>query len=91
MADQEGVTAKGGTMRLGSYPCRPQERTLTREAYGAGEVQERHRHRFELNNAYRERMEESGLVAAGLSPDGQLVRGRRGTGAPVHGRGAVPS
>ena len=73
MADQEGITAKGGTMRLGSYPCRPQERTLTHEAYGDREVQERHRHRFELNNAYRERMEESGLIAAGLSPDGKLV------------------
>ena len=73
MADQEGITAKGGTMRLGSYPCRPQERTLTHEAYGDREVQERHRHRFELNNAYRERLEESGLIAAGLSPDGKLV------------------
>ena len=82
MADQEGVTIKGGTMRLGSYPCRPQERTLIHEAYGAGEVQERHRHRFELNNAYRERMEESGLVAAGLSPDGQLVEAGEVQGHP---------
>ena len=73
MPEQEAITAKGGTMRLGSYPCRPQERTLTREAYGEGEVLERHRHRFELNNAYREALEQSGLVCAGLSPDGQLV------------------
>ena len=73
MPDQEGVTIKGGTMRLGSYPCRPLARTLTSEAYGHAEVQERHRHRFELNNAYRERLEESGLVASGLSPDGRLV------------------
>ena len=73
MAEQESVTSKGGTMRLGSYPCRPQARTLTEEAYGPGEVLERHRHRFELNNAYRERLEETGLVAAGLSPDGTLV------------------
>ena len=82
MADQEGVTAKGGTMRLGSYPCRPQERTLTHEAYGTSEVQERHRHRFELNNAYRERMEETGLIAAGLSPDGQLVEAGEVQGHP---------
>ena len=73
MPEQEAVTTKGGTMRLGSYPCRPQARTLTEEAYGAAEVLERHRHRFELNNAYREQLEETGLVAAGLSPDGQLV------------------
>ena len=73
MPDQEGVTAKGGTMRLGSYPCRPQARTMTGEAYGGAEVLERHRHRFELNNTYREALEESGLVASGLSPDGRLV------------------
>ena len=73
MPEQEGVTLKGGTMRLGSYPCKPQARTLTQEAYGEREVMERHRHRFELNNAYREALEESGLIAAGLSPDGRLV------------------
>ena len=82
MAEQEGVTAKGGTMRLGSYPCRPQERTLIHEAYGEGDVMERHRHRFELNNAYRERMEESGFIAAGLSPDGQLVEAGEVRGHP---------
>ena len=82
MAEQEGITTKGGTMRLGSYPCRPQERTLTHEAYGDGEVQERHRHRFELNNAYRESMEESGFIAAGLSPDGQLVEAGEVSGHP---------
>ena len=73
MPDQEDVTDKGGTMRLGSYPCRPQARTLTAETYGPNEIMERHRHRFELNNAYREQLEETGLVAAGLSPDGRLV------------------
>ena len=82
MPDQEGVTIKGGTMRLGSYPCRPQARTLTREAYGSGEVMERHRHRFELNNAYREALEESGLVASGLSPDGRLVEAGEVRGHP---------
>ena len=82
MADQESVTTKGGTMRLGSYPCRPQERTMTHEAYGDSEVFERHRHRFELNNGYRERMEESGFIAAGLSPDGQLVEAGEVRGHP---------
>ena len=73
MPEQEAVTIKGGTMRLGSYPCRPQAHTMTREAYGDSEVMERHRHRFELNNAYREALEQSGLICAGLSPDGNLV------------------
>ena len=73
MPEQEGITSKGGTMRLGSYPCQPQAHTLTREAYGNAEVEERHRHRFELNNAYREALEQSGLICAGLSPDGNLV------------------
>ena len=82
MPEQEAVTAKGGTMRLGSYPCRPQSRTLTEEAYDEREVMERHRHRFELNNAYRERLEESGFIAAGLSPDGQLVEAGEVRGHP---------
>ncbi len=82
MAEQEAVTTKGGTMRLGSYPCRPQAHTMTHEAYGDGEVMERHRHRFELNNAYREALEQSGLIAAGLSPDGQLVEAGEVRGHP---------
>ena len=82
MPEQEAVTIKGGTMRLGSYPCRPQSRTLTGEAYGLAEVSERHRHRFELNNAYREALEESGLIASGLSPDGQLVEAGEVRGHP---------
>ena len=82
MPEQEAVTIKGGTMRLGSYPCRPQERTLTREAYGDAEVMERHRHRFELNNRYREALEQSGLVCAGLSPDGNLVEAGEVRGHP---------
>ena len=82
MPDQESITIKGGTMRLGSYPCKPQARTLTHEAYGDGEVMERHRHRFELNNAYREALEESGLIAAGLSPDGRLVEAGEVRGHP---------
>ena len=60
-------------MRLGKYPCRPVANTRTMAAYQKNLVWERHRHRFELNNAYREALENSGLVMAGLSPDGELV------------------
>ena len=73
MHDQEDVSSKGGTMRLGDYPCNPQAGTRTSAAYGTGTVMERHRHRFELNNAYRESLENSGLIVGGLSPDGSLV------------------
>ncbi len=73
MAEQRGVSDKGGTMRLGAYPCRILEGSLAHKAYGVLEVRERHRHRYEFNNAYRDRLSEHGLVASGLSPDGQLV------------------
>ena len=73
MPEQRAITAKGGTMRLGCYPCRPVENTWTMWAYQAPMVDERHRHRFELNNAYRESLENSGLIVGGLSPDGALV------------------
>ncbi|PKB64227.1 MAG: CTP synthetase [SAR202 cluster bacterium Io17-Chloro-G2] len=73
MPDQQSVTSMGGTMRLGSYPCQPQENTLTKAAYGDGVANERHRHRFELNNSYRESLENSGFVIGGVSPDGNLV------------------
>ena len=73
MPDQEQVTGMGGTMRLGGYPCRPVARTLTSRAYGDEVVMERHRHRFELNNNYREALENSGLIMGGVSPDGNLV------------------
>ena len=73
MPNQRGVTEMGGTMRLGRYPCQPVANTLTMAAYRESLVWERHRHRFELNNAYREALENSGLVMAGLSPDGELV------------------
>ncbi|GAA1464191.1 CTP synthase [Nocardiopsis exhalans] len=78
MADQEDVVAgdrdMGGTMRLGLYPADLGEGTLARELYdGAEQVSERHRHRFEVNNAYRPQLEEAGLVFSGLSPDGKLV------------------
>jgi CTP synthase len=73
MEDQRSVTTKGGTMRLGSYPCVPQENTHTMAAYQSPTVHERHRHRFEINNAYRESLINSGLVIGGVSPDGNLV------------------
>ena len=63
----------GGTMRLGIYPCRVADDSWAARAYGEPVVQERHRHRFELNNAYRETLGSVGLRATGLSPDGSLV------------------
>ncbi|HET8719063.1 MAG TPA: CTP synthase [Nocardioidaceae bacterium] len=63
----------GGTMRLGLYPAALQEGSVVREAYGSARVEERHRHRYEVNNAYRSRLEEAGLVFSGTSPDGTLV------------------
>ncbi len=73
MEDQQGVTQKGGTMRLGAYPCLLQEGSRALEAYGRKEISERHRHRYEVNNAYREVLREGGMVLSGLSPDGDLV------------------
>ena len=70
LAEQEGVDEKGGTMRLGGYPCMLRPGSQGAEAYGLDEVRERHRHRYEFNNAYRERLDEFGLVASGTSPDG---------------------
>ncbi|KPK21982.1 MAG: CTP synthase [Dehalococcoidia bacterium SM23_28_1] len=73
LSEQEGIEDKGGTMRLGGYPCRLVDGTKTYAAYGEPEVAERHRHRYEFNNTYREALAEAGLIASGLSPDGTLV------------------
>lgn len=75
MADQRGDIQMGGTMRLGAYPCHIIPGTRLAGIYGQSvtEVQERHRHRYEFNNTYRERFEEAGIVFSGLSPDGRLV------------------
>jgi CTP synthase len=73
MPDQRGVVDMGGTMRLGLYPCALQPGTLAAEAYQEPVVQERHRHRFELNNAYRDILQENGMRFSGISPDGRLV------------------
>ena len=60
-------------MRLGSYPCIIKEGSLAEKVYGVNKIDERHRHRFEYNNSYREEMESKGLIASGTSPDGKLV------------------
>ncbi len=73
MPEQHGITDMGGTMRLGLYPCQLQPGTVSAACYGVEQVQERHRHRFEFNNAYRESFQAHGMRFAGLSPDGRLV------------------
>ena len=73
MLHQRSITDKGGTMRLGIYECHLKPETLSYRIYGAPEITERHRHRYEFNSKYKETLEEKGLRAAGLSPDGKLV------------------
>jgi CTP synthase len=73
MTGQRGLTQKGGTMRLGAYPCVLEDGSLARRLYKRQKVAERHRHRYEFNNAYRAQLEAAGLVLSGLSPDGSLV------------------
>ncbi len=70
---RDEMTAKGGTMRLGAYPCELKKDTKAFAAYGCAEIQERHRHRYEFNNNYREVFEDHGMCLAGLSPNGELV------------------
>ena len=73
MPDQEGIEDKGGTLRLGSYPCVLNEHSLIYGLYGKKEITERHRHRYEFNNDYRVPMIANGLILSGLSPDGRIV------------------
>jgi CTP synthase len=73
LSEQREVTNMGGTMRLGAYPCALTEGTKTHRAYGAAQISERHRHRYEFNNQYREQIFGAGMAPAGLSPDGTLV------------------
>lgn len=73
MPEQEDVVDKGATMRLGAYPCKLSEGSLAQKAYGSSLVYERHRHRYELNNAFRDKLEDAGMVMSGLSPDERLV------------------
>ncbi|PLX86932.1 MAG: CTP synthetase [Desulfuromonas sp.] len=73
MESQKGVSKKGGTMRLGSYPCTLKENTLARRIFGKADVEDRHRHRYEFNNLYREQLSEAGLVISGVFPEADLV------------------
>lgn len=73
MEGQKGVTKKGGTMRLGAYPCTLKEGSLAAKLYRENEISERHRHRFEFNNQYLEQLTSKGLIISGTSPDGSLV------------------
>jgi CTP synthase len=73
METQKGIENKGATMRLGAYPCSLQDDTLAAKVYGKKKISERHRHRYEFNNAYREQLTQKGMALSGLSPDGALV------------------
>jgi CTP synthase len=73
MTTQKGIVQKGGTMRLGAYPCTLADGSVAARAYGKKKISERHRHRYEFNNAYRQTVEEHGMRLSGLSPDGNLV------------------
>lgn len=73
MPDQQGELPKGGTMRLGAYPCHIQPNSVMEEAYGKRLITERHRHRYELNNNYRQELETAGMQISGTSPDGRLA------------------
>lgn len=73
MPDQQGIVSKGGTMRLGAYPCKIKAESIMSAAYGKSEVRERHRHRYEFNNDFRADFEEQGMTVTGTSPNGMLV------------------
>ena len=73
MSGQRNVKKKGGTMRLGSYNCRIKKSTKAHKAYKKNEISERHRHRFEFNNKYREQLEKAGLKISGINPEKKLV------------------
>ena len=73
MEEQKAITNMGGTMRLGAYTCHIKEGTLAHRVYGRTEISERHRHRFELNNAYTEKLEKAGLIPTGINPETGLV------------------
>ena len=73
LPDQDDFTDKGGTLRLGAYPCSIKEGSRMDECYGSSLIYERHRHRYEFNNGYRDRLEANGLLISGTSPDGKLV------------------
>ena len=73
MDEQRNITDKGGTMRLGSYPCKISSGSLAHRLYNSSNINERHRHRYEVNPEYKNKLEECGMKFSGLSPDGKLV------------------
>jgi CTP synthase len=73
MEEQKKVVNKGGTMRLGAYPCKVKNGSKAKEIYGTGVVHERHRHRYEFNNIFLGEYEENGMLASGINPDSGLV------------------
>mgnify|MGYP001358660974 FL=1 len=73
MAEQVGIQDKGATMRLGACPCSLTKGSLAHQAYGREEISERHRHRYEFNNDYREQLSEAGLLISGINPEKDLV------------------
>jgi CTP synthase len=73
MESQQDIEAKGGTMRLGAWPCKLKKGTLAAEAYGTSRISERHRHRWEVNTKYHKQLQKAGLVFSGSSQDGRLV------------------
>ena len=91
LADQANVTDKGGTMRLGAYRCALREGSLAARAYGKPEIEERHRHRYELNNKYAQQLTSRGLVLSRQVRGPRAGRDRRAAGPPVVPGGAVPS
>ena len=82
MPGQNDDIDKGGTLRLGSYPCEIQKGTGMEKCYGTNHINERHRHRYEFNNAYRDSLQQAGLTLSGLSPDGRLVEAVELSGHP---------
>jgi CTP synthase len=73
MEDQKKVTSKGGTMRLGAFPCELKKGSKVHQLYGKARISERHRHRYEFNNSYLEAFENAGMIASGINPDSKLV------------------
>ncbi len=73
MDDQKNITRKGGTMRLGEYPCNLTKNTKAAAIYGKSRISERHRHRYEFNNKFLKKFEDAGMIASGVNPNGSLV------------------
>lgn len=90
MPDQIGIEDIGGTLRLGSYPCVLNKESKAYKLYGKEEIHERHRHRYEVNNDYRDALTQNGMLLSGLSPDGRIVEMVEIRTSLVHGTQAHP-